>query len=390
MNSIYITSSAHSTIILSENGEIIHIFKQAENEFISTVKDLSKENLILCDSKKISKKLASADIRNTIDITNPVLSEWRIKRFELLIENTGEIDNYEKYLYTTREYSIQQARTIIKYTAGKRDELAAQIVHTIDDVQKSYNMAANRISELYSLHFPELVSTVSNPTTLAKIISKEPMRKNISEKMLQEAGLPDDKISYIIDSIEDSLGGELTPTDLEPMQVYAESIISLDDQLKKLENWILTEMDKIAPNLTAVAGANVGARLISAMGSLRQLAMKASSKIQTIGAERALYAALRGRGSPPKHGIIYQIPEVGNSPYWIRGKISRSYAGKIAIAARLDEFGGEFLGTKLREELRELEKKLREQFPNPPEKKITPKLHPAVKRKRNRKKGGQR
>jgi nucleolar protein 56 len=224
---------------------------------------------------------------------------------------------------------------------------------------------------------------------LAKIIIDRDNRETIDSQYLAIIGLPAEQISQIINAASDSLGGELVPGDIKPIQTYAQSLLELDQQLSHLEKWIDKEMENIAPNLTAVAGANVGARLISAMGSLRQLAMKSSSKIQTIGAEKALYASLRGKGAPPKHGIIFQIPEIGNSPFWLRGKLARAYAGKIAIAARLDEFGGEFLGVEIRKELRSLEGKLREQFPSAPVKKrpvrSQAKQHPAVKRKKRRK-----
>ena len=76
-----------------------------------------------------------------------------------------------------------------------------------------------------------------------------------------------------------------------------------------------------------------------------------------------MYSALKGKGSPPKHGLIFQIPEIGNAPYRYRGKLARAFASKIVIAARLDEFNGEFLGEKYRSELRDFEQKLRNQNP---------------------------
>lgn len=82
------------------------------------------------------------------------------------------------------------------------------------------------------------------------------------------------------------------------MSYYAETIIHSNENKLKLEKWIDDEMEKYAPNLTAVSGANVGARIISAMGGLINIAKTHASKIQIIGAEKALYSAMRGRGTP--------------------------------------------------------------------------------------------
>src|SRR5207245_5603531 len=65
-----------------------------------------------------------------------------------------------------------------------------------------------------------------------------------------------------------------------------------------------------------------------------------ASKIQILGAEKALYRALKSGSRPPKHGILFQHPEVHGAPKWQRGKIARSVSGKIAIAARIDLYRG--------------------------------------------------
>jgi nucleolar protein 56 len=388
LNSILISYSSNHIVVISKDGQLYQTFSAPDDAFLKSIEELSATAEIIVDSSIIANALSQQNIQYRLDLDHPILKSWRVDRYTKLHES-GLVGEYSVYIDLVRAKAVLDTREGIKENAGKRDELAAQIVHTIDDLQKSYNLLTNRLRELYSLYFPELVNTISNPSSLAKIIIDRDNRETIDSQYLAIIGLPAEQISQIVDATSDSLGGELAPGDIKPIQTYAQSLLELDQQLSHLEKWIDKEMENIAPNLTAVAGANVGARLISAMGSLRQLAMKSSSKIQTIGAEKALYASLRGKGAPPKHGIIFQIPEIGNSPFWLRGKLARAYAGKIAIAARLDEFGGEFLGAEMRKELRSLEGKLREQFPSAPIKKrpvrSQTKQHPAVKRKKRRK-----
>ena len=82
-----------------------------------------------------------------------------------------------------------------------------------------------------------------------------------------------------------------------------------------------------------------------------KLAVKTSSTIQILGAEKALYRSIRTGSRPPKHGFIFQHPKVHGSPKRLRGKISRAIAGKMAIAARIDAYGGEFQGESLKKKL---------------------------------------
>ncbi len=350
---------------MSDDGKITEIYPDIQSLLESI--DVNNEK-ITCDSLFLYNKLVAQGYKPNLDINNEILSDWRKNKYTKLMNYTGLVSDKNEYISSIRDFALKSTRESLKSTAARRDELVAQAIHAIDDLQKTVNLTSNRLNEMYGLHFPELVDLITNPVTLAKIIIDTPNRDNLTKEVLLKYKIPDSKIELILSGAKESLGGDLTETDLEPIVQYARSLIQQNNQLSYLENWIDKTMTEVAPNLTAVAGANVGARLIAAMGSLRSLAMRSSSKIQIIGAEKSLYSAMKHHGPPPKHGIIFQIAEIGNAPYWIRGKLSRAFAGKIAIAARLDEFKGEFLGDKMREELRSLEQKLRQEKPTPPTK----------------------
>jgi len=124
-----------------------------------------------------------------------------------------------------------------------------------------------------------------------------------------------------------------------------------------------------APNLAAVAGPLVGARLIGLAGSLERLSRMPSSTIQLLGAERALFLHIREGAPAPKHGVIFQHPAVHSSPPWLRGRVARALAGKIAIAARADAAGtraDDELGRELRGRFLERVQHLRVQHPQAP------------------------
>jgi nucleolar protein 56 len=109
-------------------------------------------------------------------------------------------------------------------------------------------------------------------------------------------------------------------------------------------------MQKTAPNISALAGPLLGARLIKLSNGLKRMAILPSSTIQILGAEDAFFRFLKTGKKPPKHGIIFQYPEIRNAKREIRGKLSRTLASKLAVAAKIDAYKGEFIGDKLNED----------------------------------------
>ena len=133
-----------------------------------------------------------------------------------------------------------------------------------------------------------------------------------------------------------------------------------------MENYVDRTMEEMAPNVRAVAGALLGARLIAIAGSLQNLAMRPASTIQVLGAEKALFRSLKTGARPPKHGLIFQHTLLHDAKRWQRGKIARVIAGKLAIAARADAFGGRFIGERLKAEINKRLEEIREKYKEPP------------------------
>ena len=114
-------------------------------------------------------------------------------------------------------------------------------------------------------------------------------------------------------------------------------------------------MAAIAPNLTCLVGELVGARLIAHAGSLMALAKHPASTVQILGAEKALFRALKTKHDTPKYGLIYHASLVGSSAPKLKGKISRVLAAKCALSIRVDALGdaaGATIGIDDREKVR--------------------------------------
>ena len=217
-----------------------------------------------------------------------------------------------------------------------------QTVRAIEEIDKMINVFVERLREWYGLHFPELERGIENHKKFAEIVSKYGRRENMREW---------EKLA------KDSIGVEISKEDEEILKKYASHILGLFSLRESLEKYLEKLLKDVAPNLQAVAGTTLAARLINKAGGLEKLAKMASSTIQLIGAEKALFRYLRGKGKSPKHGIIFTHPYVMKAPRKLRGKIARALASKLSMAAKMDFYTKEFRGDVLK---KELEKKVRE------------------------------
>jgi nucleolar protein 56 len=162
------------------------------------------------------------------------------------------------------------------------------------------------------------------------------------------------------------MGAEISDADLAVLQSFCELMLELYKFRGKSEGYVEDVLKEIAPNMTSIVGAALSARLISIAGSLDNLAKMPASTLQVLGAEKALFRSLKTGARPPKHGVIFQHTAIHQSPRWQRGKIARAISGKLSIAARIDAFGGEFLGQKLREEVDKKVDEIKERYKTPP------------------------
>jgi nucleolar protein 56 len=137
------------------------------------------------------------------------------------------------------------------------------------------------------------------------------------------------------------MGSDLSEVDLINVKYFTDKVTNLINYRTELLDYLTVKMRKLAPNISALIGETVGARLISHAGSLANLAKYPASTIQILGAEKALFRALKTRGKTPKYGILYHTSFIGKASLKNKGKISRYIANKLAVCARIDYFTAE-------------------------------------------------
>lgn len=213
--------------------------------------------------------------------------------------------------------------------------MIVQAIALLDDLDKELNTYAMRVKEWYGWHFPEMGRILNDNLAYARVILAMGMRTNAAKADLAEI-LPEEIEGAVKAAAEVSMGTEITTEDLDNIQALAEQVVSFTEYRSQLSGYLSARMTAIAPNLTALVGELVGARLIAHAGSLMNLAKSPASTIQILGAEKALFRALKTKHDTPKYGLIYHASLIGQATGKNKGKIARMLATKAALGLRVD------------------------------------------------------
>lgn len=225
-----------------------------------------------------------------------------------------------------------------KLKIPKKDRIIMQVIGVVDELDRTLNTFTERLREWYGLHFPEMVRAVPSHDKFVELIAKFGSRDNIDDKKV--------KIQP-----ESSSGMPFSREDIMAVQGFSYHLSGLYKSREDLIKYLDSICGDAIPNLSALAGSTLAARLLSLAGGLEKLARMPSSTIQLIGAEKALFRHLKGGGKSPKYGVIYQHPYIQNAPREKRGKIARLLAAKLMLAARFDFYSGRNKSQELKSNL---------------------------------------
>jgi nucleolar protein 56 len=270
----------------------------------------------------------------------------------------------------------QLTRQGIREKSEKKDQMLTQAIMVLDDLDKTYNLFTNRVKEWYGLYFPELASLLGDNDTYVRLVTSLLTRESFTMERLENEGIASEKAKQIAHIAQTSMGGQIDLADLKEIQNFTLQIQQLSRRRHPLEQYIHQVMSEIAPNLLDITGPTLGARLIALVGGLEQLAKKSASKIQVLGAEKALYRSFKTGTKPPKHGVIFQHPSIHQAPRRVRGKIARVLAAKIAIASRMDCYGSGLKSDVLKADLEQRVDAIKKQAT-----KLSRQTHPRHKRR---------
>lgn len=298
---------------------------------------LGVSDKILAGSIKASFPNIELETAESSEIVGDQLRGLRLHSDKLL-KQLREGDTNTAQLGLGHAYS----RAKVKFSVQKNDNHIIQSIAILDQLDKAINTFSMRVREWYSWHFPELVKIVSENQKYAKVALFVKDKKTLSGDSLHDLATivedDEDVAKSIIDAAKTSMGQEIGVADMENVTLFAQRVVSLANYRKTLHAYLVSKMGVVAPNLAALIGEIVGARLISHAGSLTNLSKYPASTVQILGAEKALFRALKTKGNTPKYGLLYHSSFIGRAGQKNKGRISRFLANKCSIASRIDNF----------------------------------------------------
>jgi nucleolar protein 56 len=341
----------------------------------------------------VSEGVASEDLQNFLEQNLPKVKDSKKAKFQLGVsdpklgnsivealkipcvcnDHVGEIlrgvrAHFTKFVkgFKGGDYEKAQlglahsySRAKVKFNVNRSDNMIIQAIALIDTLDKDINTFIMRVREWYGWHVPELVKVVNDNymyARLALVIKDKATLTDDALPALKEITGDEDKAKEVIEAAKASMGQDISPVDLINIEAFAKRVISLAEYRTSLHNYLNNKMNVVAPNLGALVGDTIAARLISHAGSLTNLAKYPASTVQSLGAEKALFRALKTKGNTPKYGLIFHSTFIGKANARNKGRISRYLANKCSIASRIDcfsDFQTTLFGEKLRDQVEE-------------------------------------
>ncbi|EGO01540.1 hypothetical protein SERLA73DRAFT_158818 [Serpula lacrymans var. lacrymans S7.3] len=326
------TATAVEDLTALQNGKLGKGLKKFLTEEIVD-KGKGKEQLVVIEphlARSITKKL-SINVQPHIKDDHSDL--WRGIRSQL----TALLDGLDPADLATMSLGLSHSlsRYNLKFSPEKVDVMIVQAIALLDDLDKEINIYSMRVKEWYGWHFPEMGKIIVDNIAYAKVVRTMGFRTNASTTSFDTI-LPEDLELILKAAAEISMGTEISDSDIQHIHSLCDQVISISAYRAQLGEYIRNRMQAIAPNLTALVGDLVGARLISHAGSLLGLAKHPASTVQILGAEKALFRALKTKHDTPKYGLIYHASLIGQAPPKLKGKMARMVATKAALSIRVD------------------------------------------------------
>lgn len=349
-----------------ENANLI-----SESVLPNTLKTFLEQTLGSAKKDKITLGVTDPKLGSEIQSTTGVpcfcnetaLELMRLVRMHFVkyMSDLSDADFKQSQLGLAHSYS----RSKVKFNVNRSDNMIIQAIAILDQLDKDINTFAMRLREWYSWHFPELVKITTDNIQYARVAHFIGKRTSMTEdpsltaeklEKLEAITMDSTMAQAILDATKTSMGFDISEIDILNLSMFTEKVVNLADYRGKLHQYLANKMNAVAPNLTALIGDIVGARLISHAGSLTNLAKYPASTVQILGAEKALFRALKTKGNTPKYGLIFHSTFIGRAQQKNKGRISRYLANKCSIASRIDCFSEEatnIFGEKLRDQVEE-------------------------------------
>ena len=261
------------------------------------------------DAQTVAEKLATVQRGSILDEERELASlvDGKVAVSDRRQSELGKPELFDSSFITPQKYGYDDVfMHEVMMGLGKlrtsepvpRDRNLVQAIRNLDDQIATINLYNERLHEWYGMHFPELAD-YAHDERYADLIARYGDRDGIIEELGIEI---------------ESIGSEFDPDDMRAVQDLADTLYRLYDDRTRTEEYIQGIVEATCPNMCAMLGGPLAARMISLAGGLERLASLPSSTVQLLGAEKAMFRHLKSGKKGPKHGVIYQHPDIHRAP----------------------------------------------------------------------------
>ncbi len=348
----YLATDILGTFAFDENGKLLeYVLFKKDPEFIAARLSRSRSGEVIDEELEVLEKLRKRGVKEVVwskdaqpkgvDIVclhmkdNPAEENLSFSYRKLAIQFRWASTQSEINEVLTK---VNVLLTKTKLRVAKKDKILMQAVGTLDEMEKDLNIFTEHLREWYGLYFPESISKFDSNEKFVEFVAATESRESVSDDRFAAAA-------------KSSAGMKFGEDDLEQVREFASVVSDLYLKKEKLGKYVEASSKATIPNISAVAGPILGARMLALAGGIDKISSMPSSTIQLLGAEKALFRHMRGKGKAPKYGILFGHGYIQNAPKHLKGKVARLIAAKISIAARIDKFSKDDRGAELKKQL---------------------------------------
>lgn len=262
-----------------------------------------------------------------------------------------------------------------------------RFIHAIDE---ELSETHRFVSETYAKKFPELESLIPSKVDYVKSVLRIGNETDMTLVDLNDL-LPSATVMVVSVTGSTTAGKQLSESDLALVVRGCEEVLQLQQDKNFLLAFVESRMTSLAPNICALIGARLAALLVGLAGGVVALSKIPACNIEVMGQEKRHLAGFSNASALPHTGILYQCELVQRCPPFLRRKLLKQVASKVALLARVDSYArgddkrSVLQGERFRTEVEEKIEKLLE-----PDKARTKKALPVPEEKKRSKRGGKR
>eukprot|EP01018_Ginkgo_biloba_P034331 Gb_40946 [translate_table: standard] len=309
------------------------------------------------------------------------------------LDSVSKLQKSQRFLDIMQkvEEALQKGSEISKNGTVLEDDPEYQLIVDCNalsvDIENEIVIIHNFIRDNYRLKFPELESLVHHPIDYARVVKK--IGNEVDLTLVDLEGLLPSAIIMVVSVTASTTSGKpLSEENLQKTLDACDRALALDAAKKKVLDFVESRMGYIAPNLSAIVGSAVAAKLMGTAGGLSSLAKMPACNVQLLGAKKKNLAGFSTATSQFRVGYIEQTEIFQSTPPALRMRACRLLAAKSTLAARVDSTRGDPTGKTGRDLREEIRKKIEKWQEPPPAKQ--PKPLPVPDSEPKKKRGGRR